>query len=449
MVKRLPDPPGIGRWESLTLMKRCDFDFVRVYRHLQQRFGDVFSLYLPTLRYVVLHPDATRHVLKDNHGNYTKSADYKELAPMLGDGLLNSEGELWKRQRRLISGEFTHDRIKQHGEMMVRKAEAVRDRWIERSRTGETFDLSSDMMALTFAVVGSALFGSDVEAAAEQVGEAFASAAEASTTRMFAVMKAPLWVPTPNSLRYRRAIAVLDELIYGIIEKRRKNPTENPDLLSRLMKASEAEGSPMTPKLLRDELVTFVLAGHETTSLALTWTFFLLGKNPDKFRALRRELDEVLGGRAVTVADLPRLTMTRAILQESMRIYPPVPGVSRCPIKDDAIGGFHIEAGSLVSCVPAIVHKDPRFWEAPEEFRPERFLPSSPVKPVPFSYLPFGAGPRVCVGEHFAMMESLLLLATLAPHYNFEIDPQCEVVPQSLLTFRPKYGFRGRMLPIS
>jgi cytochrome P450 len=442
------DPPGIGRWESLKLLRKHDSNYLKVYTQLKDRFGDVCSLYLPGLRYLVNHPDQVRHVLKDNHQNYVKSADYDELKPMVGDGLLNSEGELWKRQRRLIAGEFTHEKIKQQGDNIVGVAEKMVDRWRKRARAGESFDIASEMMTLTFEVAGNAFFGSELEPHSVVVGRAFGEASEASTLRMITLFKLPMAFPTRVNRRYRKSIETLDRVIYGIISNRRNSLTDRGDLLSRLLKASDSDGAPITPKLLRDELMTFMLAGHETTSVALMWTFYLLSRHPQVHGKLREEIAGVLGGRPSGADDLPRLPYNRAILQESMRLYPPVAAISRTPLHDDEVGAFTLRAGTYVSCVAGIVHKDARFWDRPAEFRPERFLPENQNNIYPFSYFPFGAGPRVCVGEHFALMEAQLILATLAPHFNIEVAPANEPIPDPLVTQRSKNGLLARVTEI-
>lgn len=433
-------PPGIGRIESLKLLQKKEGNYVEMYRELKERLGDVFSLHLPTLRYVVNHPDHIRHVLKDHHSNYVKSADYKELKPILGDGLLNSEGDLWKRQRKLISAEFTHEKIRQQGKMMVEAAERVAKKWENQEGV---FDIAADMMALAFDIAGNAFFGADLGSNSEIVGGAFADASEASTIRMISLFKLPMAFPTANNRRYKRAIRTLDKIIFETIDHRRHSAEGRHDLLSRLLSASTAEGKPLSSKLLRDELSTFIIAGHETTALALTWTWYLLAQNTRVREKLKQELTQVLSGRSPTVEDLVHLPYNRAVVQESMRLYPPAPAVSRMPLHDDVIGGFKIKAGSLLSCVPAIIHRDARFWKDPDTFDPERFIGENQKHIYPFSYFPFGAGPRICVGESFALIEAQLVMATLVQRFSVRLDEKAKVVPNPLVTLRPKHGLMG------
>jgi cytochrome P450 len=381
------------------------------------------------------HPELVREVLVTRNASFMKGLALQRTKIVLGEGLLTSEGELHKRQRRLAQPAFHRERIQHYGEEMIEKAVAARQRW----RDGEELDVGHEMMRLTLAVVAKTLFDADVDDEADEIG-----AALTALILMFPVLLHPLaplilGIPFfPQVRRFRKAMARLDGTIYSIIEERRRTNVDRGDLLSMLLLATDTEGdgSGMSDLQLRDETMTIFLAGHETTANALSWTWYALARNPDVERELHRELDEVLGGRTPTPADYPRLPYTEMVFAESMRLFPPAWGIGRYSTADVKIGEWDVPEGSLTLVSQWVTHRDPRFWPDPERFDPLRFTPEAKAARPRMAYFPFGAGPRICIGESFAWMEGVLLLATIAQHWRFERGPDVE--PSALITLRPK-----------
>ena len=361
---------------------------------------------------------------------------------VLGEGLLTSEGELHKRQRRLAQPAFHRDRITRYGQVMVEKTLRARERW----RDGEEIDVAHEMMRLTLAVVATTLFGADVDDEADEIG-----AALTDLMLMFPLLVHPLaplvlrlpWFPPVR--RLRRALDRLDRTIYAIVEERRRANVDRGDLLSMLIMATDVEGDGggMSDLQLRDEVMTIFLAGHETTANALAWTWYQLARNREAERELHRELDTVLQGRAPTPADYARLPYTEMVLAESMRLYPPAWGIGRMSVADVQIGPWSVPRGSLVLVSPWVGHRDPRFWPDPLRFDPYRFAPDAKASRPKTAYFPFGGGPRLCIGEGFAWMEGVLLLATLAQRWKLERGS--DVDARALITLRPRGAMRMRV----
>lgn len=405
-------------------------------QRLAREHGDAASFRIGRFRaFFFAHPDDVRDVLVTRHSSFMKGIALQRTKIVLGEGLLTSEGELHKRQRRLAQPAFHRERIHRYGEMMVARALVARGRW----RDGTELDIGHEMMRLTLSVVASTLFSADVDDAADEIG-----ASLTELMLMFPVLLHPLSdlivrLPfLPQVRRFRRALAGLDATIYSLIEERRRTGVDRGDLLSMLLLATDAEGDggDMSDRQLRDEALTIFLAGHETTANALAWTFYLLARNPAVERELHVELDEVLAGRAPTPDDYPRLRYTEMVLAESMRLCPPAWGIGRYSTEDVPIGGWSVPRGSIVIVSQWVTHRDARFWPDPERFDPLRFAPEAKAARPRMTYFPFGAGPRICIGESFAWMEGVLLLATLAQQWRFERGP--DVDPQALITLRPK-----------
>jgi cytochrome P450 len=391
--------------------------------------------------YFFSHPELVREVLVARNASFIKGLALQRTKIVLGEGLLTSEGELHKRQRRLAQPAFHRARINHYGEQMVEKALHARERW----RDGEEIDVAHEMMRLTLAVVAKTLFDADVDDEADEIGDALTE-----LMLMFPILLHPLSALIvrlpflPQVRRFRRALARLDRTIYAIIEERRRTGTDRGDLLSMLLLATDVEGDggTMSDLQLRDEAMTIFLAGHETTANALAWTWYLLARNRDVERELHRELDEVLGGRTPTPADYPRLPYTEMVLAESMRLFPPAWAIGRFAEQDVTIGEWNIPSGALVLVSQWVTHRDLRFWPEPERFDPLRFTADAKASRPKTAYFPFGGGGRVCIGESFAWMEGVLLLATIAQRWRFERGP--DVDPVALITLRPKGGMRMR-----
>ena len=432
--KRLaPGPRGNLVLGSLPAVRR---DPIGVLLGAFREYGDVVRFrFGPITAHLVSSPAGVNHVLAENNKNYGKQTrGYDALRYLLGNGLLTSEGEFWKRQRRIAQPAFHRQRIAGFAQAMVRAAEDC----AAKLPKGEVVDVHNAMMRLTLRIVGETLLGYDPSGDADDVGDALAhllAIVNERTTRVL-FFKNPT-LPTPENRRMWRAAGTLEKIVLRIIAERRKSRGD--DLLSMLMEARDADtGEAMTDKQLRDEAMTIFLAGHETTANALSWTWLLLSRYPAALRELRAELAEVLQGRSPTVEDLPRLKFTKLVLEESMRLYPPAWIIARSASGTDEIGGYSIPAGSIVFVSPYIVHRHPRLWDDPEGFDPHRF----DREPPRGAYFPFGGGPRQCIGNGFAMMEAQLVLATLAQRVKFALVPGHPVELEPSITLRPKYGLQ-------
>jgi cytochrome P450 len=392
--------------------------------------------------FLLSHPDSVEEVLVTQHRNFSKGYFYRILEPLLGNGLVTSEGEFWLRQRRLAQPAFHRERINAYAQIMVDYTRAQLADW----RDGDVRDVHEDMMRLTLRVVGKTLFDADVESEAPDVGrELTTSLAELSNQMVGPEFLLPMRIPTPSRLRLRQAVRHLDPLVYRIIGERRRSGADEGDLLSMLLRAQDEDGSRMTDSQLRDEAMTIVLAGHETTALALSWAWYLLSEHPDASAQLADELDDVLGDRDPTASDMPQLRYAEAVIMEAMRLYPPIFGIGRESIAACEIGGHTLPAGSNVYMVPWVIQRDPRFFERPDEFRPERWLDGLQKRLPRFAYFPFGGGPRLCMGQSFAMLESVLLLSTIARSWRLELSPGHPVELLPTLTLRPKHGLRMQL----
>jgi cytochrome P450 len=344
-------------------------------------------------------------VLTTNNKNFIKPLSLRSpfFYRLLGNGLLTSEGDFWRRQRRLAQPAFHRERINAYGQVMARDVGSMLETWT----VGETRDIHADMMRLTMEIVTHTLFNVDVAEDADKVARALSIIVEPFSAQ--ATLK---WIldnrlPTPGNRRFHKTAAELDEVIYRIIGKRRAGRQEDQgDLLSMLLQAHDEDGSQMTDQQLRDEVITLFLAGQETTALTLTWVWYLLAQHPEAEARLWQELDEVLGGRAPEVADMPRLKYTEMIAKEALRLYPPAYVVGREAVQDCEIGGYYVPAGMQVFMPTWVIHRDPRFFAEPDRFKPERWSPEFTESLPKFAYFPFGGGPRVCIGNQFAMMES-------------------------------------------
>ncbi|MHB8419502.1 MAG: cytochrome P450 [Myxococcales bacterium] len=408
--------------------------------------GDVARLRFPLAPYtahVLRHPDAVRHVLVDNAKNYGKQTrGYQKLRNVLGNGLVTSEGDFWKRQRRIANPAFHRERIAHFAEVMVDCAEKLVDGWQPRLQKGEPFDVSKEMMRVTLRVIGLTMLSTDVEGeAASAVGSALDEVLHLTVSRIYDMVSWPAWVPTPGNRRFGRAQAALDGVVNGIIAERRAGGAVHDDLLGMLMSAQDSEtGEAMSDEQLHDEAMTMFLAGHETTANALGWTFYLLSLHPEVERKLRAEVTAALGGRRPTLADLERLPYTDRVIKESMRLYPPIWVTARSANEDDAISGYHIPKGSWVFMSQYLTHRDPRFWENPEGFDPDRFLPEAEAARPKHAYFPFAAGPRKCIGESFAVMEARLILASIVQRAKLSIVPGFRAELDPTITLRPQNG---------
>jgi len=391
--------------------------------------------------YLVSHPDLIKHILQDNNRNYHKSVGYEKTRPMLGYGLLTSEDDFWRRQRRLAQPAFHRKHISAFATTMTDATSQMLQRWQHHAESGAPFNAAAEMMRLTLTIVGRTLFNTDLSDEADKVGQALTIALEHTNRRMQSLFDLGEKLPTPENRRFNEAIKTLDEVVYGMIEERRRTNIDNGDLLSLLLHAQDEEtGERMSDKQLRDEAMTIFLAGHETTANALAWTWYLLSKHPDVARRLRNELAAVLGGRTPTLDDLPNLVYTKMVLDEALRLYPPAWAIGRNSLAADKLGDYHLPANSIVVLSPYVTHRLPEFWPNPEGFDPERFRPEQAENRPRFAYFPFAGGPRLCIGNNFALMEMQLILAMIAQRYHLDLVPGHPIELEPMVTLRPRHG---------
>jgi cytochrome P450 len=435
-------------------MKDIQKDPLGFFMKLPLDYGDFIQFrFIFWTAYFASSPALIKYVLQENHRNYNKqNMDYRNLKPLVGEGLLTSDGDFWLRQRRLVQPAFHKMRIHAFGKLMTETTRELVERW-EKQDKSEPIDVTVEMMRLTLSIVGKALFSQDLSEEAAVVGDAFSVANEEISLRFRSFMNPPLWVPTKRNRGFKLAMKSLNEIVNEIITTRKAElekvgNRKDQDLLSMLLNArDENSGEGMTDSQLRDEVMTLLLAGHETTANALSWTWYLLSQNPQAENRLHEELKHVLDGRTPTIDDLPRLEYTRAVIQETLRLYPPAWMISRKAIQEDEFDGYLIPAGAVIEISPYVTHRHPKYWTDPDQFIPERFHNNRPEKMEPFAYFPFGGGPRLCIGRDFAMAEAQLVLATIASRYCLEMVPGHPVEPEPLITLRPKYGLKMIIRP--
>ena len=442
-------PPGPkGNWLT-GVMPEFTRDSLAFVTRLSRDYGDVVrTRFLYLYAYFLYDPRDIERVLVTDNKNFIKPRSMRTpfFARIVGHGLLTSEGDFWLRQRRLVQPAFHRERLDAYGASMVEHAERMTARW----REGQTLDLHEEMMRLTMEIVARVLFSADVAGDTERVKRALAEIAEPFSQQATLKWIADNRLPTRVHRRFFRTVGELDEVIYKIIRERREAGARDghDDLLSTLLAAQDEDGSRMNDRQLRDEVMTLFLAGQETTALALSWTWHLLMQHPEVERKLHAELDEVLGledggTRVPTFADLPRLRYAEMVIKESMRLYPPAWGVGREAVKECEIGGYRVRKGAQIFMMTWAVHRDPRLFDAPEEFRPERWA-GEEIKQLPkYAYFPFGGGPRLCVGNTFAMTEAVLCLASIARRFRFTPAPGHSVSPMPAMSLRPRDGIKA------
>ncbi len=394
---------------------------------------------------LVSHPDDIETLLVQRAGDLVRDEYANILKNVLGDGLLTADGEGWKRQRRLIATAFTPKRIRGYAGSMA----SVTARGLDRTKTGEVVNLHHEVSRLTMEVVAEVLFGASVSTADVELVRTSMEVFNDYFGQSFeALLRLPLWVPTPRHRAVNEAVARLDGLIARILDARRAGRgEERDDLLGALLGATDEDGTRMDDRQLRDETVTLFLAGHETTALALAHALYLLAKHPEAERKLVAEVRAVLGDRVPTADDVPRLVYTERVVKESMRLYPPAWTTGREAVRSFELGGRTIAAGTQILAAPWLVHRDPRWWPDPEAFDPDRFEAERSKGRPRFAYFPFGGGPRTCIGNHFAMMEAVIMLALIAGRFHVELLPFEELRFSPAVTLRPKgEGLRARLV---
>jgi cytochrome P450 len=409
---------------------------------MTEQYGDVVQIrFFIWPAYLVNHPDGIKHVLQENQQNYNKDFfPYKIFKPLLGKGLVTNDGKSWLHQRRLMQPAFHRKRLDAFGSLMTDATVTMLDQWQDLATREQPLDIAAEMVPLTLRIVGQTFFHIDLSDETHIVGQAVTTVNKLHSDYMYAPFP-PLHIPTPRNRRLQASYRALDQVVRGIITNRRSHNTDTGDLLSMLLLARDEEtGQGMDDQQVRDEVITLLIAGYETVSTALTWTWYLLSQYPDVERQLHAELDTVLGGHLPMVEHLPRLSYTRMVLEEALRLYPPAWIFGRKAIAEDEIGGYFIPANSIIVLSPYMTHRHPAFWANPEVFEPERFTPERSAGRPHYAYFPFGGGPRVCIGNNFALMEMQLILATVAQRYTLRLVPGHTVEPEALLSLHPRYG---------
>lgn len=443
MASRIkPVPPGPKGLPLVGIAFDVRRDALATMRGLAREYGDVVRFPVVMQERVLLnHPDFIEQVLVIQQGKFHKSDLTKKITGrLLGQGLLISEGDFWRRQRRLVQPAFHRSRINEYAVIMAESA----DRHVREWRSGEQRNMAAEMMALTLDVAVRTLFGTTLDVEPEKVGHAMTFLMRYQLGRQRSPVRMPENWPTPRNRRALRDRNFVDSLVYQIIEKRRveRDSKQHNDLLSMLMDAMDEDGSQMTPQQLRDETMTLFLAGHETTAQLLAWTWYLLSQNPAAEQRLHEELRDVLGGRAPEAGDFAKLPYVQAVINESLRLYPPAYIVARSSIAPVEIGGYQFPTGTTMLLSPWVMHRDTRFYEDADAFRPERWIEGLAAKLPAGAYFPFGDGPRRCIGQGFALMEGAIVIGMLAQRFRFRLAPGHAVVPEPLITLRPRNGIR-------
>jgi cytochrome P450 len=414
-----------------------------LYRNAWREHGDYVRLRaLPGFYfYLLTHPDAVEHVLHSNHKNYRKPDSFNHsINALTGNGVLNSEGEAWRKQRRLMQPAFLKNSVAKLSSHMTDAIERFIGEW-ERSSDGDTLDVLSEMMRLGLRIASTTLFSTDISGDADSIGRAYRVGFEYVSLKMNGrLLFKPLWLPTRRNRQFKAAKALLDRVVLSLVERRRAAPPQN-DFLGRLLAAQDEEsGAGMTDDELKDQAITLLTAGHETAGAALSWSWYLLAKNPQWQQALADQAAAHLSGRVPTAEDLPSIPLATAIFEETMRLYPPAWGMPRETIAADTIQGYPMPPKATIILMQDIVHRHPDFWSEPDRFDPARFLPGGGEGRHRFAYFPFGGGPRICIGNHLAMVEGPLVLAALAQRFKFTLAPGQSIEPDPTFTLRPKPG---------
>jgi cytochrome P450 len=405
--------------------------------------------------FLLSHPDDVRHVLQDNYQNYLKGFTFEYLKPLVGLGLLTAEGDYWLTQRRLVQPAFHHQRLDRATEDIVTAAEELCDSWHNRDAS-EPVDIVQEMTWFALRIIGKVLLGAEFSGLTDRISRAVADVQEHINWRLTHLYTTPDRFPTPRNLRFRQSLQVLEDTAFALIEGRREERAAalvsaageagsaqagSGGVLDLLLEAQErGPDAGVTDMMLRDEVMTMFIAGHETTANALAWTWHFLATNPEAEERLHSEADAVLSGRRLSAADLAKLQYARRVFEESLRLRPPAWILGRFPLADDTAGAYRIAAHSSVLLSPYVTHRHPEFWDVPEQFDPDRFLPENVASRPKHAYFPFGAGPRMCIGGELAMMEAVICLATIARRFRVQALPGHQVEMEPLITLRPKDG---------
>jgi cytochrome P450 len=433
-------PPGPPQRWLFGNLKEFGRDRLGVLSRWAREYGDVvWARFGPRYLVFINHPDLVEEVLVNQNRKFIKHYRLRDATRTLGQGLLISEGEFWRGQRKLAQPAFHRERIAAYGQLMVDLTERMLGTWDD----GQVRDAQDDMMRLTLEIVAKTLFDAEVGGESADVSAAMETLMRAFVVRTARLISPPHWLPTPMNIRVEHAIRRLERILLSIIAERRKSGENRGDLLSMLLRAQDEEsGRRMSDSQLRDEMMTLFMAGHETTANTLAWTWFLLSGHPEAEARLHAELEQVLGGRPPTVADLPRLPYAESVINETLRVYPTVWMLGREAIEPLELGGYPIPVGTTIFMPQWVIHRDSRWFDDPEDFRPERWQGGLMQRIHRYAYFPFGGGPRICIGNNFALMEAALVLATIAQKFRLSLAPDAVVTPLATITLRPAHGVK-------
>ncbi|GAP07266.1 MAG TPA: cytochrome P450 [Anaerolinea thermolimosa] len=433
-------PPGPTSQELLRRIPSIQSDTLTFLTDISQRFGRVVGFHIAGLPIIVInHPEGIKHVLLDEHRRYSKDTlQYRALSTVTGRGLLTNDGESWLQQRRLAQPAFSRQRLAHLDDIVIPATEAMLEGWEPLAQSGQPVDIDAAMMHLTLQIVGKALFSIDLSRDAVNLTRATLTALDTIIYRARNVFTPPAFIPTLRNLKFRRALKTLNHAVAEMVSSRRNAGQPGDDLLGMFLRARDEDtGASMSDQQVRDEIMTMLIAGHETVASALTWTWYLLSRHPEESIRARDEINRVLGKRPPTVSDLEHLPGVGRIFSEALRLYPPAWVISRKALEEDEVLGFNIPRNALVVISPYVVHRQAEFWPEPEQFHPERFLSGPPHR---FAYLPFGAGPRLCIGYQFATLEAQLIITRVLQQYTLEWAHPQAVRMDALVTLRPHGG---------
>ena len=432
-----PNPvPSVEELPGLGSIHAFNHDRLSFLLGVTRSYGDVARFHFGPFPVLFFNTSELVHGVLVEHASdfYGGVVRERAFSPIIGNGLFVSEGDLHRRQRKILAPSFQPRHIKSYADTMVAYGERAQATWTDEQRV----DINRQMIHITMSIIGKVLFDADVFTEADELGAAMSIALEHVNYVFSRIVPLPLNWPLPRHRRTRRAKAILQARIQEMIDERRRDDTERDDFLSILLRTRDDEGNPMSDQQVHDEAITFFGAGHETTATALTWVWYLLSQHPDVYQRVRDEVDGVLQGRALTYDDLAQLPYTLRVLKESMRLYPPAYAISRVALRDVEVGGYSVPKDTTVFFSPYAIHRRPDYFPDPDRFNPDRFLPEREAALPRYAYMPFGAGPRICIGNHFALMEGHLLLATLAQRVTFELVPGQDIRPDPKVTTRPR-----------
>ncbi len=431
----IPGPRGLPVLGSIRDIQR---DNIQTFMDAWREYGDIVHFRGPLTIDLLVHPDYVQRVLRDNYANYPRPTFVADkLKSIVGEGLVAAEGARWQHARRSSQPAFHPELITDTARIFTESTDEMLAGWDDKVARGEPFDAKSEMMHLTLTNLGKALFKANWSAQVSRVEPIVALALSHTHKRLTSPVD-PQRFPLKSTKAFNAGLAELDRIIFRVIDERRRDANGGTDLISILLQVEDEDGRGLTDEQVRDEVIGFFIAGHETVSSALSWTWYLLSQNPESWRRLRAEVDEVLGGRTPTADDVPKLEYTTRVLLESMRLYPPIFVLMRCAKEDDEVGGYHIPAGSNIVLCAYVTHRHPDFWENPEGFDPDRFTPERSAGLHRMAYFPFSGGPRKCIGNSFAMMQIPIVLAMVTQRFRLNLLPGERVVPEPAISLRPR-----------